>query len=181
MKRGTPAEVEQDIDALRALDIKALRDRWRAVLKTVPPPKVQSGFLRLAIAYRLQELVYGGLKPDAVRQLRKHAKSIEARSSGAAEGPMPGKVVSFDARRSLSPGTRLMREWNGSTELVDVVEGGFVWRGKTFRTLSATAVAITGTKWSGPKFFGLIRTNSARPKQPATQALTTTQLQGEAA
>jgi hypothetical protein len=62
----------------------------------------------------------------------------------------------------LSPGTRLLREWNGSTEMVDVLADGFGWRGKTYRTLSAVAVAITGTKWSGPKFFGLV--DQKKPK-----------------
>ena len=65
-------------------------------------------------------------------------------------------------RKLLTPGTRLLREWNGSTEMVDVLPNGFGWRGKTFGTLSAVAVAITGTKWSGPKFFGLVETK--KPK-----------------
>jgi len=56
----------------------------------------------------------------------------------------------------LSAGTKLLREWNGRTETVDVVADGFAWRGTTYRTLSGVAVAITGTKWSGPKFFGLV-------------------------
>lgn len=167
MKRRTPAEVEHDVDALRTMDIKALRERWRAVLKTEPPPRVQSGFLRLAIAYRLQELAHGGLSPEMVRQLGKYAKSIARRSYAASEGAVLGKVLSFDAQTSLSPGSRLMREWNGCTELVDVVAGGFVWRGTTYKTLSATAVAITGTKWSGPKFFGLLRPSHVKSKRPA--------------
>ena len=161
MKRRTATEVEQDVDALRTMDIKALRDRWRAVLKTEPPPKMQSGFLRLAIAYRLQELAFGGLKPEAVRQLRKYAKAIEARKADKALRASSSRVVAFDAQTSLSPGTRLMREWNGSTELVDVVAGGLSGAARHYRTLSAVAVAITGTKWSGPKFFGLSKPKAA--------------------
>lgn len=171
MKRRTATEVERDVDALRTMDIKALRVRWRAVLKTEPPPKMQSGFLRLAIAYRLQELAFGGLKPEAVRQLRKYAKAIEARKAAKELGASSSRVVAFDAQTSLSPGTRLMREWNGSTELVDVIVGGFVWRGTAYRTLSAVAVAITGTKWSGPKFFGLSKPKVAGAKPSSKRGL----------
>jgi hypothetical protein len=120
----------------------------------------------------------GGLKPDTLRQLRKFGKAIDARSSSTLVGYGASRVVSFDAQVSLSPGTRLMREWNGSTELVDVVEGGFVWRGNSYKTLSATSGAITGTKWSGPKFFGLLgpkATNSKRNRTPRSL------FQGEAA
>lgn len=182
MKRRTAIDVEQDIDALREMDIKALRQRWRAVLKTEPPWKMQSAFLRLAIAYRLQELAFGGLNSDTLRQLRKYTKSIHDRSSKVEAGSAPTRVVSFDALTSLTPGTRLMREWNGTTELVDVVEGGFVWRGMAYKTLSATAVAITGTKCSGPKFFGLLRPTAAnliqaKPKEHRPIA----QWEGEAA
>jgi DUF2924 family protein len=180
MKRRTSAEVEQDVHALRSMDAKALRVRWREVLKIDPPLKMQSGFLRLAIAYRLQELGHGGLSPDALRQLRKYAKVIDDRQSKA--GLPPARVLSFDAAASLSPGTRLMREWNGTTELVEVVEGGFIWRGKLYRTLSATAVAITGTKWSGPKFFGLLQPMAARSKRASkSKLLPLAQSLGEAA
>ncbi|MHA6732033.1 DUF2924 domain-containing protein [Devosia sp. A369] len=171
MKRRTPVDVAQDVDALRDMDAKALRIRWRAVLKTEPPAKMQSPFLRLAIAYRLQELAFGGLKPAALRQLRNYGKSLDVRpSTVGADGLQPTKVVVFDARASLSPGTRLMREWNGTTHLVDVVEGGFVWRGGLYKTLSATAVAITGTKWSGPKFFGLLAPKAANSPRRAAAA-----------
>lgn len=169
MKRRLPADIDQDVDALRAMDAKTLRQRWREVLKTEPPLKMQSGFLRLAIAYRLQELGYGGLRSDALRQLRKYAKVIEDRQSKA--GLPAARALSFDAAASLSPGTRLMREWNGTTELVEVVDGGFVWRGKLYRTLSAAAVAITGTKWSGPKFFGLLTPLAANSKRVSKDKL----------
>jgi hypothetical protein len=156
VKRRTPAAVEQDVEALLTLDAKALRARWREVLRTEPPPKMHSGFLRLAIAYRLQEQAFGGLQPTTIRKLRSYARTIEA-PLAAGDGALRSKVSRYSACISLSPGTRLMREWNGRTEVVDVNEDGFVWRGKRFKTLSATAVAITGTKWSGPKFFGLLR------------------------
>jgi hypothetical protein len=152
------------------MEIKKLRERWREVLKTEPPPKMQSGFLRLAIAYRLQEQAFGGLKPDTLRKLRKHAKLIHTKSPSLESGRSPTGAVAFDAQASLSTGTRLMREWNGSTELVDVVENGFIWRGTLYKTLSATAVAITGTKWSGPKFFGLHGVAKSTAKRSAKSA-----------
>lgn len=155
MRRWTAAEVEHEVETLRSMDAKTLRGRWRDIFKMEPPAKMQSGFLRLAIAYRLQEKAYGGLKPEALRQLRKYSKALDGKHQrDAIDGSNPS--ITFDAQTSLSTGTRLMREWNGTTHLVEVVENGFVWRGAKYKTLSATAVAITGTKWSGPKFFGLL-------------------------
>jgi len=63
--------------------------------------------------------------------------------------------VASRATRTLKPGARLIREWNGSSHIVEVVEDGFLWNGKRYRSLSAIARAITGTRWSGPRFFGL--------------------------
>ena len=179
MKRLTVEEVEREISALDGLDLKALQTRWRELYKVEPPFKIRSGFLRRAIAYRLQELVFGGLSPKTRRQLKAIANEARARRQGAAAGrardgaeatPVPPR------RRILSPGTRLLREWNGSTEIVDVLVDGFGWRGKTYRTLSGVAVAITRTKWSGPKFFGLTGNTAAnrttpRPMEPCPRAL----------
>ena len=173
MKRPTAMEVEREIVALDTLDTKALQQRWRELYKTEPPPRIRPGFLRRAIAYRLQELAFGGLKPQTRRQLQKLAVQMRsqrepanATSSSASSHPAPPPTIILP-RRVLSPGTRLMREWNGSTEIVEVVAEGFVWRDRPYRTLSGVAVAITGTKWSGPKFFGLVptkvRTAKARP------------------
>jgi len=169
MKRLTPDEVEREIAALDSLDIAALQNRWRELYKVPPPFKVRSGFLRRAIAYRLQELVYGGLKPATRRELRRIAEEARlkrARSRGEKRGDTDGLDPSEvphlrPPRKTLTPGTRLLREWNGRMESVEVTGEGFVWREKTYRTLSAVAVAITGTKWSGPKFFGLL---GKRPK-----------------
>lgn len=164
MKRVT--NVEREIAALDDLDITALQNRWRDLYKVPPPFKVRSGFLRRAIAYRLQELLYGGLKPSTKRELRRIAEQSRInRSHSGGKRPKSGSASGaalLPRRRILAPGTRLLREWNGSTEMVDVLADGFGWRGKTFRTLSAVAVAITGTKWSGPKFFGLV--DQKKPK-----------------
>ena len=163
MKRPSAETVEREIAALDGLDHAALQQRWRELYEVEPPFKIRAGFLRRAIAYRLQELVHGGLKPQTRRALRQIAEDLHASrardlatSSSVAVGPPCRAPV-------LSPGTRLLREWNGRMESVEVTNDGFVWRDEQYRTLSAVAVAITGTKWSGPKFFGLRAKRSPRP------------------
>ena len=148
MRRATPESVEGDLVALDAMDSRALRARWRELYGTEAPAKIQSGLLRLAVAYRLQERTFGGLKPAAKRQIKSHLAARAATSADGSSSPRP-------AIGRLTAGTQLMREWNGATLLVEVLDDGFRWKDKTYRTLSAVAVAITVTKWSGPKFFGL--------------------------
>ena len=161
MKRQTSDEVQREIAGLDGIATKELQARWRTLYKRDPPARMRSGFLRRGIAYRLQELAFGGLKPATARLLRKLATELRAEREGKVRGAGSdeGAVVLLRAparRHTLSSGSQLLREWNGSTEIVDVVTDGFQWRGKPYRTLSAVAVAITGTKWSGPKFFGLV-------------------------
>lgn len=156
-KRLSKEEVEREIAALDTLDTKALQQKWSALFERDPPSRIRAGLLRLGIAYRLQEKAFGGLKPKTIRHLQRLAAELRAARATAetqvdAEMSIRPSVVQT---LTLAPGTRLMREWNGTTEVVDVVADGLVWRGTTYRTLSAVAVAITGTKWSGPKFFGL--------------------------
>jgi hypothetical protein len=169
MKRLTKEEVERENAALDTLDITTLQNRWRELYKVPPPFKVRSGFLRRAIAYRLQETLYGGLKTSTKKELRRIAEAARLnRSHSGGRRPKGGSDVVaalLPRRKVLSAGTRLLREWNGTTEVVDVLDIGFGWRGKTYRTLSAVAVAITGTKWSGPKFFGLV-TSKPRSGEP---------------
>jgi hypothetical protein len=166
MKRPTAEEVEREIAALDTVDFKSLQERWRDLFKIEPPPKIRSGLLRRAIAYRLQELVYGGLKATTRRQLKMYAEQARLRrGAGEALSELDRAATSMPRRRiALSLGTRLMREWNGVTQVVEVTLDGFVWRGKSYRTLSAVAVAITGTNWSGPKFFGLSESGRAATK-----------------
>jgi len=160
-RRLSPDAVEGALSALEAMDGKALRERWREVYGTEPPPKIKSGLLRLAVAYRIQERAFGGLKPASKRLMQARA---EAARTGSAEAINPTRRIP----RRLTPGTQLMREWNGTTQLIDVLDDGFRWKDKTYRTLSAVAVAITGTKWSGPKFFGL--TSDAGPSKSSEGA-----------
>ena len=119
MKRFTIEEVEREIAALDGLEL----------YKVEPPFKIRSGFLRRAIAYRLQELLFGGLSAKTRRQLRTIAEDARSRRQPAMVGAeTPGaapRSVTAPRRRILSPGTRLLREWNGSTEIVDVLVDGF--------------------------------------------------------
>lgn len=158
MKRLTKDQVERELAALDIMDSRALRQRWRDVYGTEPPPKIQSGLLRLAVAYCIQEKAFGGLKPSTKRKLESYAALAadrRARGFKAKEHNSP----------TLSIGTQLLREWSGTTHLVDVVDDGFLWKGRTFRTLSAVAGAITGSKWSGPRFFGLNAKASAGQRE----------------
>lgn len=167
MKRPSKEQVEREIAALDRLDTKALQVRWLELYQREPPSRIRAGLLRLGIAYRLQEKAHGGLKPQTVRLLRKLAAELRAervskRSGSEASDAAPPHWAAQSPL--LSPGTQLMREWNGTTEVVDVVADGFTWRSNTYRTLSAVAVAITGTKWSGPKFFGVVPAAPGRPR-----------------
>ena len=169
MKRLTHEAVDREIAGLEGLDIATLQTRWQELYKVPPPFKIRSGFLRRAIAYRLQELLLGGLTLRTKRELRRIAERARLNRSHSGGKPLAAGVAIPPSesmllrRRILSAGTRLLREWNGTTEVVDVLAKGFGWRGKTYRTLSAVAVEITGTKWSGPKFFGLVTTKKPKP------------------
>ena len=141
MKRATPQEVECRLAELQTLDANALRACWRELYGCPSPKWMQRELLLRAVAYRVQEMAFGGLKPAVRRKLKQLAE-------GAAFPP--------HAAPSLRPGSQLMREWNNELHRVDVVEGGFIWREKIYPSLSSVAREITGARWSGPRFFGLL-------------------------
>ena len=120
-----------------------LVEHWRALYGANPPKGISRPLLVRAVAYQMQVKRYGGLKPATARQLR----AIANGHPGAGHGNSETMV--------LKPGARLVREWNGRTHVVEVVDGGFIWDGERHRSLSAIARAITGARWSGPRFFGL--------------------------
>ncbi|MFN7397889.1 MAG: DUF2924 domain-containing protein [Sandaracinobacter sp.] len=135
-------DLEAEIDALSRMHLDALRHLWRTRVKS-DPPKVSAGLLRLAFAYAMQEKAIGGLSVASVKQLE----------AFAAAGRSAAKVTRL---RTTRPGMRLVRVWNGVAHVVTVNEAGEVeWNGRTWRSLSEVARIITGTQWSGPKFFGL--------------------------
>jgi hypothetical protein len=143
MMPGTLLSVRRAHEASRAELVEA----WEADYGAPPPKGMSTRLLRLSAAYNAQVREYGGLRP-AVRK-RLLAKAVRTRERGVA----PVKRASQPARPTC--GTRLVREWNGRSHIVDVHDGHITYDGQVYRSLSAVARAITGARWSGPRFFGL--------------------------
>ncbi len=139
----TSGDLDATIRELADLPRPELTKRWRQLYRTAPPKGISRPLLIRAVAYGMQVKRYGGLKPAVRRQLRKVA------DSGSAQA-----VANLKSEK-VTPGMRLIREWNGSSHVVEAADGGFVWNGKRYGSLSAVARAITGARWSGPRFFAL--------------------------
>ena len=137
--------IEQAIAALGDLDHAALKARWRALRGGEPPKGLSRPLLLRALAYAIQEKACGGL-PSALRR-RLERLGAELRATG--------RIASAEVQPAFKPGTRLIREWQNKTHEVTVLEHGFDWNGQTYRSLSAVARTITGTRWNGHVFFGL--------------------------
>jgi Protein of unknown function (DUF2924) len=147
-KKTARLSLDDEIAHLRDLDLHGLRARWKSVLRQQPPSHLPRHLLFAVLAYRLQADELGDLDPATARLLRQIA------TGGGAQGTR--LTDEFGRRRAeLKPGTILTREWNAQTHRVVVVDEGFAWNGKTYDSLSKVAFAITGTKWNGPRFFGL--------------------------
>src|SRR5437660_8616621 len=140
-QRTEPAAIEAEIAHLRSLALDALRRRWRAMFGRTPPAALSKDLLGRMIAWRMQEQAFGGLDRDSLKFLDGLAR----------HGGSP--------RRQLKPGTVLVRDYQGQRHTVTVAADGFDWQGTTYASLSAIARAITGTAWSGPRFFALARRN----------------------
>ena len=138
--------LDVEIARLRDLDASALRAGWRNVFRRQPPPHLPRHLLFRMLAYRLQADHLGDLDGES-RRLLDNAVSPEA----------AGKRAVDDSRMTadVRPGTILAREWSGRMQRVAVLAEGFAWNGKTYPSLSKVAFAITGTRWNGPRFFGL--------------------------
>ena len=140
---------------LPELVLGELRQQWRALYKTDASPHLSRELLIRAVAHRMQEVAFGGLRPQRQRQLRQFAQELkESRDRPTAPRP------------ELKAGTRLVREWQGRTFEVLVLDDGYSWQGAQYRSLSALARKITGTAWSGPLFFGLKQNRSAALGSP---------------
>jgi Protein of unknown function (DUF2924) len=148
-RKTKQVSLEDEIARLRGLDIKALRARWRTVFGGNAPPHLPRHLLFAIIAYRLQAEVFGDLDAETLKLFKK----IDLAPSRTEAVPLTEALE--QRRRVLSPGTILMRDWNGQTHRVMVVGQGFAWEGTTYDSLSKIAQAITGSKWNGPRFFGL--------------------------
>ena len=170
------ALLADQLAALATMLPAQLRAEWRRVHQSPPSPRLTTDLLRRGIAYRLQERIHGGLPNHIARELDRLAKrklaemAAAAGAAGAAASVTAGTDSSarngVTARRidepRLRPGTRLVRSWQGRTYSVLVTEHGFVMDDREYPSLSRIAQAVTGTHWSGPRFFGITRRGSAK-------------------
>ncbi|MFT4115975.1 DUF2924 domain-containing protein [Bradyrhizobium sp.] len=141
--KAAPA-VEAELDRLPTMPIAKLRKRYSQLFRAEPPKAFGPDLLRRSIAHRIQEKAYGGLPAATKRLLDQLVRAALAKPNGPLELP-----------RRIKPGSELVRTWNGKTYRVTVTSDGFTHNHKTYTNLSEIALAITGTKWNGPRFFGL--------------------------
>jgi hypothetical protein len=139
-----PERLAQDLKDLGTRGDNELKECWRNRYGTEPPRKIHRSLLIQAVAYRMQENALGALKPSVRRYLLRIARN-------ATDGQQAPGYPSLNPK----PGTVLVRDWGGATHQVRVLESGFLFRGKRYKSLSEVARAITGARWSGPLFFGL--------------------------
>ncbi|MEY9700402.1 hypothetical protein ABIF50_000557 [Bradyrhizobium diazoefficiens] len=150
------ASIAEEIAHLRDLDLKGLRARWRSVFRKEAPAHLPRHLAFAILAYQLQADRLGDLDPE----IRKVLDRTGASQPGAS---IATQLAGLDQKRTvLTPGTVLVREWDRRPQRVMVMADGFTWNGQTYDSLSKVAFAITGTKWNGPRFFGL------RDKTPST-------------
>lgn len=142
-ERADPADpLAVELDRLAGLDLAGLRRRWARVTGRSAPPRLAPALMRRVLAQRFQVAALGDLPRDTARRLERLARG-------------EGDAIPLPPLRGTRPGTLLVREWQGELHRVMVLDEGFAWNGRTFASLSEVAVAITGTKWSGPRFFKL--------------------------
>lgn len=137
-------DLANEITGLQGLDTDELRIRWSEVFGCEPIARMSRDLLIRAIAHRLQEREHRGMSKKARRDLTRHMRALQQTGS-----------ISEPKQAGIKNGTNLIREWNGKVHRVEVTDNGFVWNGERHRSLSSIARAITGTRWSGPRFFGL--------------------------
>lgn len=152
-----PDRLAEEIIELEGLDSQSLRARWGETFGQPPPKKMSRDLLLRALAYHIQEQAEGGLSKAARRRLAALATAMGKTEGLAKPAPAVARPRS---------GTRLIREWRGVIHQVTVLEKGFDYQGEHYTSLSQIARAITGTSWSGPKFFGLRETPSESKVSP---------------
>jgi len=140
-----PNHVPGRLAALQTADMAELRAQWRSLFGT-EPPAYSRRFMAARLGYRIQELAYGGLRPETLARLEAIAEAVDGKKR-----PLRG----VPAKQRPVPGTRLIREWQGIDHTVTALRDGYEWQGRPYESLSAIARAITGTRWNGPRFFGL--------------------------
>jgi hypothetical protein len=138
------ATLQQRLASLPDLSKPILCSLWRQLFKNEPPLKTRRELMLRVIAYRLQEQEFGGLSEAQCRRLRQLSSALKAN---------PNAAVS--TRPLIKPGTRLLRQWKDQVHVVEVASEGYQYKGARYESLSEIARLITGTRWSGPLFFGL--------------------------
>jgi hypothetical protein len=144
LKLGADPAVEAELGRLPTTPIAVLRKRYCELFRAEPPKAFGPDLLRRSIAQRIQEKAYGGLPRATQRLLDQLVKQAMTKPNGRLELP-----------RRIKPGSELVRTWKGKSYRVTVMADGFAYDGRTFTNLSEIASAITGTRWNGPRFFGL--------------------------
>src|ERR1700704_5759993 len=152
MPRGTidDAALEGEIGRLPALSLLELRNRWKTLFGHSAPKSLRRNFLARAVAYQMQVGAYGGLSVATIRRLREIASAVRNGDANAVLGSS-----------RIKPGTQMIRQWKNTTHTVTALNEGFEWNGRTYKSLSAVANAITGTNWNGYAFFGIKRAPSS--------------------
>lgn len=138
--------------ALKTAPIATLKQKWRELFDREPPP-YNRRFLEHRLAYRIQELAYGGLKPETLHRLRDLAEELDGGDPKRRSQPTKDRPIA---------GTRLIREYQGIEHCVTVRDDDYEYQGRPYKSLSAIARAITGTRWNGRIFFGLKNQRASR-------------------
>lgn len=146
-------DVETELDKLGSMPIAALRVRYHELFRSEPSPAFGPDLLRRSIAQRIQERAYGSFSRGSKKLLGQLIRSIAS-----------GKTGRLDVPQRIKPGSELVRVWNEQTHRVTVLAKGFGYQGEVFTSLSEIANRITGTRWNGPKFFGLRTTSKESNK-----------------
>ena len=149
------ANISGQIAKLPTLSRQQLLDMWQKLYRRAAPNGIRREQMVPFLAYRMQENAYGGLKPSTRSELRRIARSLEQTTAS----------TELILRPRIKPGTRILRQWRGETHEVVVTRSGYEYRRASYRSLSEIARQITGTRWSGPAFFGLNRTSSVRGRR----------------
>jgi len=155
-EEATASSAAVAAEDIQGMSMNALRAQWRRLYRSPPPRHVRRDLLVRAVVWKYQDVASGTRSTPTLRRLKKLAEQLETHGN-LAEPRSP----------TLRPGSRLLREWGGATHTVTVIENGFEWQGSRYRSLSEIACAITGTHWSGPRFFGL---KDRRPRAETTES-----------
>jgi hypothetical protein len=159
------ATLEAEIGRLPNLSLIELRHRWKTLFGHPAPKSLRRNFLARAVAYQMQVEAYGGLSVATRRRLREIANAVRTGDASAMLGSS-----------RIKPGTQMIRQWQNTTHTVTALAEGFEWNGRTYKSLSAVANAITGTNWNGFAFFGIKRApsgnkNASGPRRSGSRAV----------